>query len=67
MQKGADPNKQKDDGLSALHRAAMQNSISAIRVLLQQGASTNIKTNYGYTPLDYARMEHNEEALRLLK
>ena len=38
-----------------------------IKVLLKHGASANIKDDYGYTPIDIARAENNEAAVRLLE
>ena len=60
-------NKQTDMGVTPLHAAAGENSADVIKILLQQGALTNIKNTLGYTPLDIAYRQDNKEALSLLE
>ena len=69
LDRGADVNKWSDwDQSTALHMvAAWYNSTDIIKVLLKHSASANIKDDYGYTPIDIARAENNEAAVRLLE
>ena len=68
LSRGADVNKRSGDvHLTALHQAALYNSTDVIEVLLKHGASTNITDRYGNTPIDLARHENNEAAVRLLE
>ena len=62
----ADVNKRSGDQSTALHEAALNNSTDVIEVLLKYGASTNIENRYGDTPIDVARRENHDAAVRLL-
>ena len=54
-------------GFTALHFASLSNNTDIIRILLQHGASTDIKGKDGETPIEWARMVNNKEAVRLLQ
>ena len=56
----------KDDwrGWTPLHTAI--GHIEIIRLLLQNGAEVNVKSNDGYTPLHYAAIRGHVEILHLL-
>lgn len=45
-----------DDGWTFLHHFALAGANNCVRVLLEEGADPNAKTNHGKTPLDFARM-----------
>ena len=57
-------NKQDTDGDTALHWASNNNSTDVVRLLLQYGAFTHVKSSYSETPIEYAR---RKETLRLLQ
>ena len=68
LSRGADVNKRSDRYHStALHHAVFSINTDVIKVLLKHGASTNIKDGRGRTPIDYARGQNNEAAVRLLE
>ena len=68
LDRGAEVNKRSgSDYSTALHIAARCNSTDVIEVLLKHGASTYIKDRFGYTPIDRARRENTEAAVRLLE
>ena len=68
LNRGADVNKRSGSShLTALHMAAYFNSTDVIEVLLKHDPLTNIKDRYGGTPIDYARGQNNEAAVRLLE
>ena len=50
-----------------LHEAARYNNTQVIELLLRYGASTNLKDRDGDTPIDVARANNNEAAVRLLE
>ncbi len=63
---GANPNIQKEGGLTALHIAAMRNEANLVRALLQKGANPNIRATLenNPSPLDVAT---SQEVRRLLE
>ena len=68
LDRGADVNKRSGVFQStALHEAARYNSTDVIKVLLKHSASTNIKNRLGSKPIDVARANNNEAAVRLLE
>jgi hypothetical protein len=58
----------KDDvsGSTPLHDAAENGHIEIVRLLLQNGAEVNAKSNYGYTPLHCAASHGHIDILHLL-
>jgi ankyrin repeat protein len=58
----------KDDeyGGTPLHHAAYNGHIEIARLLLQNGAEVNVKSNVGYTPLHWAAIHGHVEILHLL-
>jgi ankyrin repeat protein len=64
---GADVNAPGDLGNTALHEAAGQGHVEAIKLLLANGASTKAKNEFGQTPLDIAKLEQQEDVLKLLQ
>ena len=68
LQRGADVNRQSDvDGSTAIHRAAFNNSIDVIRILMQHKAAAKVEDNHGRTPAGLARIWNYEEAVRIMK
>ena len=68
LNRGADVNKRSGFAHStALHWAAFHNNTDVIEVLLKHGALINIEDRFGRTPIDEARAENNEAAVRLLE
>ena len=68
---GADPNAQaKRDAVfsltTPLHRALQSGSIEVARLLLEHGASVEVKNVKGKTPLDVASGERREEIIKFL-
>jgi ankyrin repeat protein len=61
---GADPNKQDQNGNSALHHAAMMNLLEVIPDLLEHGALVTLENNEGQTPADVARYSTMKQRLR---
>lgn len=54
-------------GLHALHRAAIDNNVDILQLLLDHGALTNVRTVKDWTPLHCAaRYGHVEIARRLM-
>lgn len=49
--KKIDVNEQDNEGFSALHLAAQENRKDIVRILLDHGATVDIKDNHGNTPL----------------
>ena len=56
-----------EDEITALMLAAKNNSVEATRVLLAHGANMALKSQEGFTALDYAEQAGNEEIVSLLK
>jgi ankyrin repeat protein len=54
-------------GETALHWTARINCIEGTKLLLNSNASANIKDHSGKTPIEWANLSHNTEALKLLK
>lgn len=67
LSRGADPLLQDDNGMSALHYAAMCPSLSIIRMLLDAGADVNLVNNDNETPLyllaKYSTKDHDLDKL----
>ena len=54
LEAGADPRARDDDGLTPLHRGAVNNNPVVTLHLLAAGADPNAPDNEGYTPLHYS-------------
>src|SRR5690606_7200409 len=60
---GFDPNVKDDDGVTALHRAAMAGRAESVRVLLEHGAAVNaLDDMFAATPLLWAAQGWHEYA-----
>jgi ankyrin repeat protein len=57
-------NSKDDDGNTALHHACIRNP-AIVKILIDAGATLNDKNKQGYTPLMYAAMYNNHEAIPL--
>ena len=55
------------DGFTALHFASFTSNTDVIRMLLRHGASRDIKSKNGKTPIECTRGMNKEEAVRLLQ
>jgi ankyrin repeat protein len=55
LDKGADVNAVKTDGVTPLHMAARNGNIGMITLLLERGANINDLDSQGWTPLDRAK------------
>jgi ankyrin repeat protein len=60
---GADPNRQDNNGNSALHHAALKDMVDNIPQLIKYGADVGLQNNDGQTPLDLARYGLTREKL----
>jgi len=54
-------------GQTALHVAASAGSSKCLRVLVTEGAATDVKDIYGQTPIDIAEQRGEAEAVRFLR
>ena len=61
---GANPNSQQQRGYTALHEAAMHNSVERAQVLLEAGADAAIKSDEGQTAADMAAQSGNTGSVR---
>jgi len=59
----ADPDRPAQDGRTALHRATFQNWLPVMRLLLENGASMDMKDEDGVTPLGLVRSGAAKELL----
>ena len=64
---GANVNCTGEMGETPLHSAAYRNRFKLATMLLQSGARTDIKDEYGLTAADIARIEGNETLAELLR
>ena len=60
-------NKRNHGGWTALHRASSSNDTDVIWMLLQHGATRDIKDADGDTPTDVARKQNRQEAFHVLQ
>lgn len=65
--KGADINTKDEKGSTPLHWATYYEHTEIIRFLLMQGANPYEKDRYGLTPIDVARFNRKERALKIFK
>ena len=61
---GADPNAH--IGTPPLQRASRNGSVEIVRLLVERGASVEVKDGLGRTPMDVASGEHRDEIVKLL-
>jgi len=64
---GVPLNAQDYDQRTALHLAAVEGQIDAIKYLLDHGHPLNVRDRWGATPLDEALREEHQEAAEVLK
>ena len=64
INKGININEVQKTGSTALHGAAYYGQINAVKVLLNYGAKTNIKNNFGHLPIDEAMTEEIKNILK---
>lgn len=55
------------DKLTLLHIAALENQLDVCKILIQLGASTEVKDNQGETPLSYAMQSGSKQLISLLR
>lgn len=55
-----------DDGLTLLHKETIAGNLTSVEVLLSLGASKDVKTNRGETPLDFAKKLNWEHIICVL-
>lgn len=77
LEKGADPRIATNDGETPLHQAALDKATASVAeqvkavqiaiMLLQRGADVNAKTSRGVTPMAYARANHLDKMVDLLR
>ncbi len=63
---GFDANVTDDNGETALHLAVQRNDASAVKLLLERGASPLQRNFHNLTPIDLATERDDDEVLRLL-
>ena len=66
LEKGADANAIKTDGVTPLHLAAQRGNIAIIEILLKHGAAINAIDGKGWTPLDRAAKWQHPDAVAYL-
>ena len=67
IERGADPNTQGYMGLTPLHRTLGSGRIEVTRVLIEHGASVEVKNDEGESPLDVVTSEEqSDEIMKLL-
>jgi len=64
---GADVNALGEDGYTALHWAAGEGNVEAVKLLLEHGARTDIRDDlFGRTPVEHAKLHGHEAVVSLL-
>ncbi|AOW20803.1 ankyrin repeat domain-containing protein [Urechidicola croceus] len=58
---------QKSMGLTPLMYAARQNKTEIVKLLIENGAKLKIKSDKGYTALEYAKMSKANDAFNIIK
>jgi len=66
LERGADPNTRAWNGFTPLHYALEMGVNGAARVLIEHGASVEVKDDFGRTALDVASGEQKDEIMKLL-
>ena len=64
--KSVDINIRSQSGNSALHRAAIEGDIDAVRIMINHGANVNIRDRYGFQPVNQALRCHHYKAAMFL-
>ncbi len=64
INKGINVNEVQKTGSTALHGAAYYGQIKVVKILLNYGAKTNIKNNFGHFPVDEAMTEEIKTILK---
>ncbi len=59
-------NELNEDGLTKLHVAIKNSDINRMKELIKQGADINIRAEYNYSPIEYACLNNNYEAVKIL-
>jgi ankyrin repeat protein len=67
LDRGADPNGKRQDGLTPLHLAAMIGDASDVRLLLDKGASLDTPAQDGKTAQELAQEAGHEEVAGILR
>ncbi|CAL2102274.1 Ankyrin repeat protein [Tenacibaculum sp. 190130A14a] len=57
----------KSTGLTPLMFAARYNRVDILKLLIEKGAKLKVKSDNGYTALDYAKMSKAHEAYTIIK
>lgn len=63
---GGDPNARNSDGLTALHKACVENTLNCASTLVQHGANVNAQDNDLWTPLHAAANAGNWRVINYL-
>ena len=70
LEKGADINAKRQDGITALMGASIKGNREVVEFLLAKGADVNVKANFfggsGKTAYDFALQEAHQEIVKLL-
>ncbi len=66
IKKGADINAINKEGRTALINAVIAKDYQTTKILLELGASTAIKDNYGKTALDYAHEQSEHQIIKVI-
>ena len=64
--RSVDINIRSQSGDSALHRAAVEGDIDAIRIMINHGANVNLRDKYGFQPVHQALRCHHYKAAMFL-
>ncbi|KAH8936398.1 hypothetical protein BDL97_17G082300 [Sphagnum fallax] len=64
---GVDPNVVDYSQRTPLHVVAAQGTAEAVKFLVQEGADVFARDRHGYTPVDEARENDNEQSLKILQ
>jgi ankyrin repeat protein len=67
LRAGADVNAIVEDGCTALHYAAGFNHTEIVQLLLEHGAFTDVRNDFGRTPIEDAELSGNAEAVEMIK
>lgn len=59
---GAQVNQQNKHGESSLHMAIAVANLELVKVLIEKGASSSIKNQFGHTPIQYAEVFRSRDA-----
>lgn len=65
--KGADVNRQADNGRTALMRASLEGDLGTVKILIEAGADPSLKDSEGFTALKIAEEKEKTEVVSYLK